>query len=262
MIIFQTEPIIRQIIMGYKHTFEIITKDIQDIEKLVGNFENYSEIPNIELDLALSKLRNVYEILLMFRNGDSITASTVPPSPAQQKERQAEEPEAKPEKPAEAVKTTGADTKPAEQSEPVKPAGQTEQERKEEKTQTEAQQPKPAKSASEHEKKILAEKLLNQTAHINEKLGEHARKQDISSRLLSSPITSISGSMGINDKFFFIRELFNGDAGKFRATMDSLDHASNFDEAYNYLSDNFEWNMESADVQQLLSLVRRKFTHS
>jgi hypothetical protein len=53
--------------MEIKYTIEILTKDIQDIEKLVGNLRNSKDDSAIELDLALSKLRNVYEILTMIK---------------------------------------------------------------------------------------------------------------------------------------------------------------------------------------------------
>ncbi len=49
--------------MEIKHTVEILTKDIQDIEKLVRNLDKYEHPPMIEIDLALSKLRNLYEVL-------------------------------------------------------------------------------------------------------------------------------------------------------------------------------------------------------
>ena len=53
--------------MEIKHTLEILTKDIQDIEKLVANLQNSKDGSSIELDLALSKLRNVYEILTLIK---------------------------------------------------------------------------------------------------------------------------------------------------------------------------------------------------
>ncbi len=49
--------------MEIKYTLEILTKDIQDIGKLVGNLQNSPNGSTLELDLALSKLRNVYDIL-------------------------------------------------------------------------------------------------------------------------------------------------------------------------------------------------------
>ncbi len=250
--------------MGYKHTIEIITKDIQDIEKLVGNFENYSRIPRIELDLALSKLRNVYELLLLFREEENVPVPSAPKTVDAETEKKKPEPAKEPSsgEEDEAVKTAASpsSTQPAEQ--PVqedKPAEETPPESAVQ-NHTPPQPEKPA-GKTESENHILAEKYKNQRAFVNEKLAENVKKQDLSSRLQSTPITSIAGSMGINDKFFFIRELFDGDAGKFRATMENLEHASSFKEASHYLSDNFEWDMESTEVQQLLNLVKRKFIH-
>ncbi len=261
MIRFQTEPIIRQIIMGYKHTFEIITKDIQDIEKLVGNFENYSEIPYIELDLALSKLRNVYELLLMFRDGGNMSGSSPAPGAISEAELHSRPPQPKPAHMPEPV-----NEKPQQQENPDPPVVKTSPEISENTATKEnfgvTEKAQPVTGPADHENHILAEKFQSQKSFINEKLAESTKKQDVSSRLLTAPITSISGTMGINDKFFFIRELFKGDAEKFRATMDNLEHADNFNEAYNFLVDNFDWDMESIEVLQLISLMKRKFLTS
>lgn len=53
--------------MEIKYTLEILTKDIQDIGKLVENLQNSPKGSKLELDLALSKLRNVYDILTVIR---------------------------------------------------------------------------------------------------------------------------------------------------------------------------------------------------
>jgi hypothetical protein len=53
--------------------------------------------------------------------------------------------------------------------------------------------------------------------------------------------------------------LFNGKPEIFNQTIEKLNTASNFNEAFNYISSNFEWEMEDEPVQFLLDLVRRKF---
>ena len=53
--------------MEIKYTLEILTKDIQDIGKLVENLQFSQGGSTLELDLALSKLRNVYDILTVIR---------------------------------------------------------------------------------------------------------------------------------------------------------------------------------------------------
>jgi len=56
--------------MGNNNTIEIIIKDIEELEKTVSNLKNYSRIPGIELDLVLGKMQNIYELMLMLKDGE------------------------------------------------------------------------------------------------------------------------------------------------------------------------------------------------
>ncbi len=226
--------------MEYKTTLEIVTKDIQDIEKLVSNFKNYSRIPNIELDLALSRLRNVYDLLLMFKaDGESNPVREVPV---------ADKKSADPMPVAETPVTSKHETVNAAPSEPKEIIADLPQ--------------KPAPAAPEVEKTTENLKVGEEKKFVNEKLGEQNVKKDISSKHQAQPIKSIAGSLGINDKFYFIRELFAGNAELFRQTMADLDESHNFNDAFTLLINRFQWDMESEPVQMLLNLVRRKFITS
>jgi hypothetical protein len=227
--------------MEFKTTLEIVTKDIQDIEKLVSNFKNYSRIPNIELDLALSRLRNVYDLLLLFRSDNPILTDVAEFEGAlkeikKQSTEKAVVKEAVPEVIAPVAET------PKEVVHPVV-------EKEEDPAPKSAAAEKAAAKKQEHEEKKF----------INEKLGEKITKKDISSKLQGQAIKSIAGSLGINDKFFFIRELFAGNSENFRLTMSELDELHNFNEAYSLLIERFQWDMDSEPVQLLLNLIRRKY---
>ncbi len=63
--------------MEIKYTLEILTKDIQDIGKLVENLHNSPEGSTLELDLALSKLRNVYDVLSEIKDDMSSQAPPI-----------------------------------------------------------------------------------------------------------------------------------------------------------------------------------------
>ncbi len=108
----------RSNIMELKYTIEILTKDIQDIENLVGNLQNSQEGSAIELDLALAKLRNVYEILTMIkadRFHELIHPSkTVIPEPIRDPI-----PEPTPELIPEPIPEPTAEAEPARKSEPT-----------------------------------------------------------------------------------------------------------------------------------------------
>jgi len=228
--------------MEFKTTLEIVTKDIQDIEKLVGNFKNYSKIPNIELDLALSRLRNVYDLLLMFREDGNIkpAKTVVPVIESIPVKKPVISPEVKAAEPL-PFRPEVKDTTSREPDGPVI---------------------SDISAATTPEKSFTEKKTSEDKKFVNEKLGEHTVKKDLASKIQGQAIKSIAGSLGINDKFFFIRELFAGDSEVFRQTMAELDELRNFNEAYSLLLERFQWDMDSEPVQMLLNLIRRKYITS
>ena len=84
------------------------------------------------------------------------------------------------------------------------------------------------------------------------------KKPDLASRLQSKPIKDISASIGLNDRFTFISQLFKGDAKKYDHTIAILNEATDFNAAYRYIDENLEWDMNDENVQKILELVRRK----
>ncbi len=105
----------------------------------------------------------------------------------------------------------------------------------------------------------LADKYKGGKEYINESFAGNFTKNDISSKIQSKPIQNISSALGINDRFKLINDLFNGDKDSFQNTISVLDASSNFNDAFNYISSSFDWDMEEESVQLLLDLVRRKF---
>jgi hypothetical protein len=114
-------------------------------------------------------------------------------------------------------------------------------------------------SKSPEEPATIADKFKGEKKFINERLADNGNRQDLSSKLQSKPIREIGTSLGLNDRFKLINELFNGDKDSYQKTINILDGASNFNEAFNYISSSYDWDMEDEAVQLLLDLVRRKF---
>ncbi len=243
--------------MEIRHTLEILTKDIQDIEKLVGNLQNSPEGSSIEMDLALSKLRNVYEVLTMIREDrlhlrkESRSATVDEPIPQHSGERQ----------------QNSGGTGLAEKPEPI--TGQAGPARQESSTTQEAGQkqdlpgssePAKGQEKSKKEAAILAEKFSTESS-INENLAT-SRGDDMDSKLKGQPIENISRSIGINDRFFIIRELFDGDAIGFRSLVDRLDAAGSFEDAYQIIGGRFSDSMDHEGVGILIHLAKRRFTRT
>ena len=106
---------------------------------------------------------------------------------------------------------------------------------------------------------ILAEKLSPTEFHpINETLAQQKAVNDLSKKLQSKPLASIFSGIGLNDKFLFIRELFNGDSDSYNNTVKQLDAAGSLEEAMTFIQTHFDWDENNENVQNFLSLVHRR----
>ncbi len=238
--------------MEIKYTIEILTKDIQDIEKLVGNLRNSKEATSIELDLALAKLRNVYEILTMIKAdrfhefiGESKDMET---SASAQEPEVRQEPEPLVEKAAEPPVETETEQPPESASEVASTAA-TEKDSPPE--------PEPDVETEKKESTILAEKFTAESS-INENLAGKMGN-DTDAKLVGKPIDNISRNIGINDRFLIIRELFDGDSDQFTSLVNALDNAENYPAANGILKDQFAGTMDHEGVQILTGLLKRRF---
>ncbi len=72
-------------------------------------------------------------------------------------------------------------------------------------------------------------------------------------------IASIRDSIGMNDKFLLVRDLFNGDAELYESTVSSLDGFESLDECLIYIVENCEWNPNADGTKLVMELIERKY---
>ena len=65
--------------------------------------------------------------------------------------------------------------------------------------------------------------------------------------------------MSINDRFLFLRELFDGDEALMASTIDELNHIASCEESWAYLQNRFDWDFESETVELLRMLLQQRF---
>lgn len=63
----------------------------------------------------------------------------------------------------------------------------------------------------------------------------------------------------LNDKFLFIRELFDGDAGAFNKAVDVASGFDSYDEAENFLTKNYHLNPDNDTDERFLSIIRSAY---
>ena len=119
------------------------------------------------------------------------------------------------------------------------------------KTDTKVQQANPTGTISDKYK--LSPKL------VNEQVGVHTNRVDVATKLQNRPINNLSRAIGINDKFLFTKELFNGNADTYAATIKTLNGFNDLNEAIIYLQEHFNWDSENESAARFIDIIRRKF---
>ncbi len=231
----------------------------------MGKLQNSKEASAIELDLAMSKLRNVYEILTMIK-ADRLN-DLVDSAPGETEA--VPETQAGPE--SEAITEAHTETVPEAHTETAPEAGAKVQTgtapEAEAKAQTgtapeaEAEEPAtPSQTPSVSEPKetsILAEKFRAESS-INENLAE-TRGEHQDKKLIGQPIDNIARNIGINDRFLIIRELFDGNSEGFSSLIANLDGAESYQNAHGLLEEHFAGSMDHEGVEILSGLVKRRY---
>ena len=227
--------------MYHRNYTAYLQKELDFLKLLVSRFHEQEKVNELELNIALQKMLEIYEQLLRIKLLPDQLDHEKPtlPKPEPQPQPVAVEPEKK------IVKEAPPQQPPPPQSQPQQPPPP--QPIHEEKKQ-------PATSAKTE---ILAEKISPTDFHpINESLAQQKTGNDLSSKLQTAPLTSIVSGIGINDKFLFIRELFNGDNTLYNNAIQRLDTASSLTEAMDFICQ--QWDVKNETVQKLIHLVHRR----
>ncbi|HZM12560.1 MAG TPA: hypothetical protein VFB86_00120 [Bacteroidales bacterium] len=115
-----------------------------------------------------------------------------------------------------------------------------------------------AEAAAEKGKPILADKF-SAAQIIGKKVSSVKQDEVISSVMHNKPISDIGAAIGINDKFYFIRELFSGDTRAYQDTIKRLNSSGSLGEAMKILDENTVMGSDPAAQSSFVDIVRRKF---
>ncbi|HET6558176.1 MAG TPA: hypothetical protein VFG54_12735 [Prolixibacteraceae bacterium] len=117
--------------------------------------------------------------------------------------------------------------------------------------------PKPEDVISDdsQEKKFVGDKY-HEVRSLNDTMGDH---KSMDSKIAHSPITSLKSAIGLNDRFLFIREIFNNNSAKYNEVIDRLDQMDQIQEAVEYLRANLSMQKNEASMK-FVDLLKRRFT--
>ncbi len=108
----------------------------------------------------------------------------------------------------------------------------------------------------------VADAYKDTKTSLHEKIGSSKTDNTLAGKLQQTPITDLVKSIGINDKFLFIKELFKNSGEDYNEAIQLLNNFSSLSQAFDYLevlTQNYNWDESSNASLKLFDLVRRKF---
>ena len=103
--------------------------------------------------------------------------------------------------------------------------------------------------------KRLGDSFLKEKS-VNDIMSDDLSK--LEHKLSNRPVASIKSAIGINDRFQYIRELFEGSADNFVKAVADLDSMEDIKEAVDYLQTNFKWKKNDTSLK-FIGLIKRRF---
>ncbi|MBC8147257.1 MAG: hypothetical protein H8E98_04665 [Bacteroidetes bacterium] len=261
-----------------------LLQDIRNKNELLKSSED--DIHKIEVDIIKSKIRELYEAIGELENLDvdrvkteeKIIVNEEPihiESVEQISEEEAinEEPEEKIEIDEEEVpleETAVAETviedevvvetieKPAEEPEPDSHRDKEEPKKKEEKLPP----PETGDLFSNTTIGTIADKFKNTQQTLYDKFSDSKEDKSISSKMQKQHINDLKSAIGINEKFLFMNELFDGALSNYNDAINKLNEFGNLEDAIAYfkeLETKYKWEDSIQSYSQLKSMIERKF---
>lgn len=189
--------------------------------------EEATNIPMIEIDIALEKLSIIYEKLLQLKLNSAMTEEI------------------------------GFLSKNSSLLRKLIPEINNQKEEADNQIKEEKKVKKQEETTTK--KKILAETLGVQKSTLADILANSLKIKETAIEQLK-PISDLKKSISLNDKMMFIKEIFNGNAEKYNECLEKLNNFKSLEEALNFLNSTITVNKENNNaLQSLLELVYRRY---
>ncbi len=91
---------------------------------------------------------------------------------------------------------------------------------------------------------------------------QHQQEETVGEKLQHGTVGDLHKAIGINDKFLFVNELFNGSMEKYNRSIENLNDLKTLNGALIYLNElriELQWNSNNEAYKKLLELTHRKF---
>jgi copper chaperone CopZ len=246
--------------MDFNKTIDIIIKDLREAREIIDDLKNYPGVPQLQIELIKSKCKSAEEIIALLKTMKFDNQSASDQQIEDVRVIQLSESEAK-----EPLIEISDDDEGESESEPDSLSVDYEK-------VSEITDKKPIEKSGNESGVVIQGKVKDKLPNSNtvadlfgpvsnsyyEQLADKQNDVDISSVIKSVPVTDLTEAIGINDKFLFIKVIFNGNQESYNEAISKLNKAANLSDAKAIIMSYTGEGEENEAVKQLLDLVKRK----
>jgi hypothetical protein len=215
--------------MDLKKTIDYIISDLRETRDIIDDLKNYPDVPLLQIELAKSKCKSAEELIVLLKNLEEIEPKESAPSANKSETCIVED------KVEELIEIDINEDTGTQIAEPEQPA-----------------------SNMQTGRTILSDRFRNNSGNINELIGIKKGDGDINSMLRSKPISNLADAIGINDKFYYVREIFKGNLASYEEAIKKLNLVEDIDDARAIIMSYTGDNEENTAILQLFELIKRK----
>ena len=280
--------------MENKKLVKILTKDLAELEELIAEIKTRKHFELYEMEFVHTRVKGVLHMMQLLNTS---TDQVLPPAPDDN--IKLEELKENVEKVSELtsdikpVTNIEVEENKEDKEKPLpgiipEPEKKQEEPKKPDESPVPGIVPQPPKESDDkqEEERNLASPInvdessdddlvledIPEKVEVNSRLGDSFLKNRSVNDLISGkvkhdykfsnrPVPTIQSAIGINDRFQYIRELFNGDNKKYLETVKTLDSMDNIKQAVEYLRNNFKWKKNDTSLK-FVDLVKRRFQNT
>lgn len=238
-----------------------IAQLIDSIKEHSDNIGTRKRIPQLELELILSKIKKLYEKSIVFNyvnqyHLDEWEEQEVPVIPAALEEVLDND---------EIEEISVQDEVVEETKAPEELLINIQVEEKTEIVEEIKQEEQTIEISTQEKVAIEVNTKISEALNLslNEKLSKQVADVSLLSKLRKKPVEDLVKSIGINERYLFTKELFKGNSEAFMQHVRAVNAVNSYEEAQQYLEKevipNFNWDANNPAVNEFLDLVQRRF---
>lgn len=115
-------------------------------------------------------------------------------------------------------------------------------------------------AANGNAKPVLGEVMGTNGETLADVYAKNSHNQDMATMISTENVSGLRSSIGINDKFLMVRDMFGGDNNAYEEAISDLERFGDLDEALLHIHETYSWNPNSDGVKFLIDLLAKKLS--